>query len=60
MMTKVKITNEAGQQVNGYIDNGYTEDQKKRDRFKEKLHITYLLLGIAAFSFALLSHLKRK
>lgn len=59
-MTKVKITNESGQVVNGYIDDQYTADQKKKEKLKERLHIAYLLVAITAFSIAIVSQIRKK
>lgn len=58
-MTKVTITNDKGQKVDGYIDDRSEEDKKKA-ALRDKLQIIYLLAGIAVFTIGIYSFLKRK
>lgn len=59
-MTKVKITNQNGQQVNGYIDEKATNAQIKKEKLKEHLYMIYMIVGITAFSLAIISQIRRK
>ena len=61
MLTKVKIVSADGtKSVDGYIDHGKTEQEKKSQIIKDRMHMLYLGLAITFFSITIYAYLAKK
>jgi len=58
-MTRVTITTDAGQKIIEYLDDS-SEVDKKKQLFKERLYVIYMVLATTAFGIAIHNYLRKK